>query len=196
MEYATELRSDDNRYITCVLYIYISKQAGLVLWVIQYPHLLGAIAPLLTYCWGRSYPPDCALREYFRLFHEAAGRTGRISNIAHKLKSIAVDVGFVEATEKAKKLPWAPWPTDEKMKELGRYALLNCETSFEAFGLALFTRVLGLSKEEVMRVCSESRKELRDKKIHVYNLQYVKLPLHSSSPSFYQITHPHVHVYT
>lgn len=103
-------------------------------------------------------------------------------NIAHKIKDIASEVGFVEVCEKAKKLPWAPWATDEKLKELGRYALLNCETSFEAFGLALFTRVLGLSKEEAIRVCSESRKELRNKKIHVYNLQYA-IPPHLAAPT-------------
>lgn len=138
----------------------------------QYP-LLSRALHFITHIYVCSYPPDCALRKYFSLLHEAAERTGRVINIAHKIKGIVSEAGFVEVSEKIKKLPWAPWAADEKMKELGRYTMLNCETSFEAFGLALFTRVLGLSKDDAVRVCSDSRKELRNKNIHIYNLQYV-----------------------
>lgn len=61
------------------------------------------------------------------------------------------------------------------MKELGRYALLNHETSLEVSGLALFTRELGLSKDEAIGICSNAVEELKKwGEIHVYNMQYVQ----------------------
>jgi len=119
-----------------------------------------------------SYPKECAIRTYLRLMNSAAAKIGRVMNVAHTLKGIAEEVGFTNASQKLVKLPWAPWPSDPKMKELGRFALLNCETSFEAFGLALLTRVHEMSAEEALELCQDARKELRNKRIHIYNLQY------------------------
>ena len=46
---------------------------------------------------------------------------------------------------------------------------MNSETSFEAYGLALFTRVLGMSGEEARAMCLRAQRDLKNKNIHVYN---------------------------
>lgn len=120
-----------------------------------------------------SYPKECAIRTYLHLMNSAADKIGRVMNVAHTLKGLAEEVGFTNASQTLLKLPWAPWPSDPKMKELGRFALLNCETSFEAFGLALLTRVIEMDGDEALKLCQDSRKELRNKRIHIYNLHYV-----------------------
>jgi len=74
-------------------------------------------------------------------------------------------------------MPWGPWPKDPRMKEIGYWALLNSEYSFEAYGLALFTRVLGMSGEEARELCTRAQRDLKNKHIHVYNPKYA-----SSSP--------------
>ncbi|PWW76949.1 S-adenosyl-L-methionine-dependent methyltransferase [Tuber magnatum] len=120
-----------------------------------------------------SYPKECTIRTYLHLMNSAANKIGRVMNVAHTLKGIVDDVGFTNVSQKILKLPWAPWPSDPKMKELGRFTLLNCETSFEAFGLALLTRVVGMSADEALKLCQDARKELRNKKIHIYNLHHI-----------------------
>jgi len=74
-------------------------------------------------------------------------------------------------------MPWGPWPKDPRMKEIGYWALLNSEYSFEAYGLALFTRVLGMTGEEARELCARAQRDLKNKHIHVYNPKYA-----SSSP--------------
>ncbi|RPA93777.1 S-adenosyl-L-methionine-dependent methyltransferase [Choiromyces venosus 120613-1] len=120
-----------------------------------------------------SYPKECAIRTFLRLLNSAANKTGRVMNVAHTIKGITEKAGFTKVSQKILKLPWAPWPSDPKMKELGKFALLNCETSFEAFGLALLTRVIGMSVDEALKLCQDGRKELRNKRIHIYNFHYI-----------------------
>lgn len=96
--------------------------------------------PWPNMCSVCSYPPDCALRQYLNLFQEAVARTRKPLDVAEKLKDNLISAGFIGVSKEVKKLIWSPWSTDETMKELGRYALLNHETSLEASGLALFTR--------------------------------------------------------
>jgi hypothetical protein len=46
-------------------------------------------------------------------------------------------------TRKAKE-PVGPWPKDQRLKRVGAVSLLNAETGFESYGMALFTRILGM----------------------------------------------------
>lgn len=62
-----------------------------------------------------------------------------------------------------------PWPKDRRLKDIGYWTLMNSETSFEAYGLALFTRVLGMSGEEARAMCLRAQRDLKNKNIHVYN---------------------------
>jgi hypothetical protein len=60
------------------------------------------------------------------------------------------------------------------MKDLGRYQQVNMLESMEAYSLALFTRVLGWSSQEVQVFLTGVRQELMDRRLHIYaNFHYV-----------------------
>jgi hypothetical protein len=54
------------------------------------------------------------------------------------------------------------------MKELGRYMQVNMIESMESYSMALFTRVLGWSPDEVNIFLAGVRQELTDRSLHLY----------------------------
>lgn len=54
------------------------------------------------------------------------------------------------------------------MKELGRYQQVNMLESMEAYTMALVTRVLGLSAQEVHIFLTGVREELVNRNLHIY----------------------------
>jgi len=66
------------------------------------------------------------------------------------------------------KLPMGTWPADKKQKDLGAFMLLTTESAFESFGMALFTRTLGMEAREAMELIAGAKKECRSKNIHSY----------------------------
>jgi len=117
-----------------------------------------------------SLVPDSYLRLWFELYNLAADKIG-LPPVTHKLSGMLSDAGFVEVTQTTYRLPWGPWAKDKKLKEIGAWMLANTETSFEAYGLAFMTRVLEKTHEEAQAICDKAHKELRSKKVHVYNNQ-------------------------
>jgi len=69
------------------------------------------------------------------------------------------------------KIPLGTWPADQKQKDIGAFTLLTTEHGFESFGMALFTRTLGMEAPEAVELIEGAKKESRSKKIHSYSLQ-------------------------
>ena len=84
-----------------------------------------------------------------------------------------LDAGFDKVNHEEVKVPLGTWPADKKQKDLGAFMLLTTEHAFEAFGMALFTRTLGMGAPEAKELIAEAKKESRSKKIHSYTIQYV-----------------------
>lgn len=78
------------------------------------------------------------------------------------------EAGFDNIQERVLKLPLGTWPADKAQKEMGAYFLLTAQTGFEAFGMALLTRVLGMTIEEVSVVVEGAKKDARNRSIHSY----------------------------
>jgi hypothetical protein len=76
--------------------------------------------------------------------------------------------GFVNYHETVCKLPFGSWPADKKLKLLGRWILSSMDTAFEAYGLALFTRVLNMDPKEAKELCAAAWKDVTDRKVHGY----------------------------
>ncbi|KAL8734857.1 MAG: hypothetical protein Q9166_001209 [cf. Caloplaca sp. 2 TL-2023] len=76
------------------------------------------------------------------------------------------DAGF--ANIHAEKFVWpvGSWPKDKHLKEVGAWNFLQIMEGLEAFTFALFTRQLGMSKEEVEVICAKIRSEIKNPKIH------------------------------
>lgn len=84
--------------------------------------------------------------------------------------------GFVNIHAKHYKWPVGPWAKGEKNKLLGRFALEDTMDWLPSSALALFTRMLGWSREEVEVFLATVRKEVKeDKKRHFYANVFVTL---------------------
>jgi len=96
---------------------------------------------------------------------------GQEFKIAASLDKFILDAGFDKVSHEEIKIPLGTWPADQKQKDLGAFMLLTAEHGFESFGMALFTRTLGMEAPEAVKLIEGAKKEFRSKKIHSYALQ-------------------------
>ncbi|KAI5796057.1 S-adenosyl-L-methionine-dependent methyltransferase [Pyronema domesticum] len=76
--------------------------------------------------------------------------------------------GFEDVKISVGKEPVGPWPKDPTMKKIGAMTLLHCETVFESYGMAAFTRVLGMDAKDAKILCDNARAAARNKNYHAY----------------------------
>lgn len=106
--------------------------------------------------------------QYIRWLNEASEKSGRRINIAPELKQWMIDAGFEDVTEKVYMVPLGPWPKDPKLKEVGKWEYILAPESVEAYGLRLYTQVLGWSSDEAKIHHALVRQQLRDRTVHAY----------------------------
>lgn len=119
-------------------------------------------------CDDGTLPTNSALVRWHNYMHDAASKAGfpldAISHVPDMMKT----AGFVDVVATPIKWPINTWPKDSKHKELGRWAMENFTWGCDSMSLALFTRALGWSAEEVHVFMALVRKDLRDRKMHAY----------------------------
>jgi hypothetical protein len=84
------------------------------------------------------------------------------------MKGMLEEAGFEGVVEKQYKWPINRWPRDPKFKELGLWTFACLDGGLEGLTLALYTRGLGMTQADTLKVCSEVRKDLQNPKIHGY----------------------------
>lgn len=99
---------------------------------------------------------------------EAGRKMGRPTDIVQQYKSLMIEAGLVNVTEKVFKWPSNTWPKDPKYKELGAWNLINFDEGLEAMTMALFTRVLGWSMADYTVFAARIRNDMRNRKMHTY----------------------------
>lgn len=87
------------------------------------------------------------------------------------MRPFFVEAGFENIETRVLKLPLGTWPAERAQKEMGAYFLLTAETGFEAFGMALLTRELGMSRDDVRELSDRARKDSKNRNIHSYGKQ-------------------------
>lgn len=149
-----------------------------------------------------SIPEGHVFRKASACYNGAGEQMGQTFCIWEQSKDYFDKAGFVNTVEKRFKMPLGPWPADKKMKEIGRWHLLEAYQGLEGWTLALYTRILGWSVEEVQVFLAQVREgetslsmlseELNlifvvgfaDKKIHAYtrgSIVYGQKPLESTA---------------
>lgn len=78
------------------------------------------------------------------------------------------EAGFVDVVEKHFQWPINTWPEGQRMKSLGSYYQEDLLGGLEGMSLAVLTRGLGMTKEEVVGLIREAKKDLLNKGIHAY----------------------------
>ncbi|KAF4817545.1 Secondary metabolism regulator LAE1 [Colletotrichum siamense] len=111
---------------------------------------------------------DSALWKWHDAVYQASKQMGRpIDSLSVHMDTMKA-TGFVDVKLHEFKWPLNPWPKDPHLKILGDWQFHNLSMGLEAISLALLTRVMGWTKEEVFALCALARKELRSLKIHAY----------------------------
>ena len=116
-----------------------------------------------------------AFHQYWQKLDEAAMIMGKPMRIANKLKRWYEEAGFVDVHEEVYKIPINSWPKDPQFKLIGRFWADSLAAGLQGFALALFTRYLGWTKEELEVYLVDVRQSLQDKSVHAYHKLYVTL---------------------
>jgi len=111
------------------------------------------------------------MHRYYTLVNKAAEMTGRPLNNAHKLPALLQGAGFPELVQHCYKTPIGLWPLDKHQKEIGHWMWYIAMTGFEAYALALLTRVLDMPLDEVVKLVEDTKLEVTERRIHVWNPQ-------------------------
>lgn len=81
--------------------------------------------------------------------------------------------GFVDVVQLPYMWPMNPWPRDQRLKQLGRWTEENFVEGCEAMSMALFTRNLGWTRDEVVEFSARVRADMADAQKHAYFPLYV-----------------------
>ncbi|EDO05046.1 hypothetical protein SS1G_07531 [Sclerotinia sclerotiorum 1980 UF-70] len=125
-------------------------------------------------------PPDSPLYRFADLFNNAGERTGQSMDICPTMSSKISQAGFINLHEKTYKMPLGEWSNDPKLRELGKWNLLQFDVGLEGFAVQLLTNTMEMSLPEVQLFCAQVRAAARDRRIHSYyphHLVYAQKPL-------------------
>ncbi|KAI9809366.1 MAG: hypothetical protein M1827_006878 [Pycnora praestabilis] len=111
-------------------------------------------------------PAESRLVEFFRLLMLAAVKQGLEMGIAMRFKGLAEEAGYDNIREEVVELPLGGWPKDRALKEAGLFHHAQLRDGLQGIAMALFTRVLGWTSQEVEVLLVGVRKELDDRSIH------------------------------
>ncbi|KAK0377627.1 TAM domain methyltransferase [Colletotrichum lupini] len=118
-------------------------------------------------------PENSYLAQWADEVVDAMEKINRTLKLPLKWKQLLIDRGFVDVRETIYKWPTNTWPRDKTMKDIGGWGLANLDYFLETAALGILTNIKGWSKEEVIVLCSQARKEMRDPRIHVWWPVYV-----------------------
>ena len=122
----------------------------------------------ILHCDDGSSPPDSPCGLWSQYMTEAAIKAGLDPTGDEKFEEQMKNQGFVNMRAEMLKWPIGPWPKGKKEKEIGRYTLENMLQGMQGVSLALLTRHLGWSRDEVEVFLVGVRKQILDPNSHVY----------------------------
>ncbi|KAK1490572.1 methyltransferase domain-containing protein [Colletotrichum abscissum] len=121
------------------------------------------------FCDDGSMPADSQVLRWTQLIVEATDIVGKSMAVAPTFKQMLEDAGFEDVQGRQEKWPISPWQQkDPKQRELGICSRAGTMEGLEPICMALFTRVLGWTREEVFVFCAGVRDELKQQKVHGY----------------------------
>jgi hypothetical protein len=119
-------------------------------------------------CDDGSIPKDAPLMRWNELLISAASKFGRQLDVASGHKKRLEDAGFKGVVGIKEKWPQNPWPKDPRYKELGKWVLASFHEGLTAMSMALLTRGLGWTPDEVEVFLVEVRKDIDNRNYHTY----------------------------
>ncbi|KAI5809234.1 S-adenosyl-L-methionine-dependent methyltransferase [Pyronema omphalodes] len=127
---------------------------------------------ITLFCDDGTMKPDNGLKIWADLLRESMNKMERPPLTPESMKTLLEKAGFEDIHVSEAKEPVGPWPKDPRQKRIGAMQLLNCETGLESYGIAAFTRVLGMEAEKALAVCEAGLSAARNKNYHTYGKYY------------------------
>ncbi|KAF6817437.1 TAM domain methyltransferase [Colletotrichum sojae] len=118
-------------------------------------------------------PQDSSLARWAAEVVDAMEQIGRTLRLSAMWRQLLIDRGFEDVRETIYKWPTNTWPRDRMMKDIGGWGLANLDSFLETAALGTLTNIKGWSRAEVLVLCSQARREMRDPGIHVWWPVYV-----------------------
>ncbi|KAJ0371983.1 hypothetical protein COL154_000672 [Colletotrichum chrysophilum] len=115
-----------------------------------------------------TFPKDSAFARMAILLKEAAAKMGRPWFDLPSLKTMMLEVGFVDVRLKLHKWPINDWPKDQRYKNIGTWTYDNVTNGLEAMVMAPYTRALEWTRNEVNIFLIDVRKDLKNRHFHAY----------------------------
>ncbi|PVH80984.1 S-adenosyl-L-methionine-dependent methyltransferase [Cadophora sp. DSE1049] len=109
-----------------------------------------------------------ALETWTQLIMEGTKRLGKDWTRVRRYREMMVEAGFVDVVERRYEWPVGTWARGERMKMLGLWYREDLLAGLQGFTVAVLTRALGMSGEEVEVLLVRVREDIRSNKIHVY----------------------------
>lgn len=100
--------------------------------------------------------------------YESAAKAGIDARASEKFSQQLEAQGFVNVSRVDIQWPLRPWPKGKKNKVMGKLLYENTQQAIPAIAMALFTRQLGWTKEDVDKFCEECQKDVDDVGNHFY----------------------------
>ncbi|KKA22137.1 TAM domain methyltransferase [Rasamsonia emersonii CBS 393.64] len=108
------------------------------------------------------------LRHWVAEMHKASEQFGKSMTVVETWKDELIKAGFEDVHREVIKFPIGPWAKDKKLKEIGKYHQAQVIDAIGSYTPALFTRILGYTREEAEVLCVAVRNEIRDRTLHLY----------------------------
>ena len=96
-----------------------------------------------------SITDDHIMARWSKVFLEAGEKMGRTFRIFNYAKEYISNAGFIDVKETKYKIPIGGWSSDPKMKQVGRYNLLQFTQGVEGFALFLLKDVMKVSGNSI-----------------------------------------------
>ncbi|GJC89292.1 putative methyltransferase tdiE [Colletotrichum liriopes] len=111
---------------------------------------------------------DDPMARWSTLMMEGTELIGRPITVPGIFRQLLQEAGFEDVVEHKRVWPTSPWPKNEALRELGFWTQACSLDGVEPGALALFTRVLGWTREEVLVFIASVRKDFKNRDIHAY----------------------------
>ncbi|KAK1709573.1 methyltransferase domain-containing protein [Colletotrichum lupini] len=112
--------------------------------------------------------PEHSISRTVEMLQEASELFGRPYQDPRALKSVLMETGFTGVMMQHFKWPTNSWPKEPRHKELGVWNNENLTQGWEAICMAPLTRALRWTKNEVLVLMAENRRDFCDRNIHAY----------------------------
>jgi hypothetical protein len=99
---------------------------------------------------------------WYMAVSQASIRAGKDMGPGHLEPDQLAEAGFVDVKVTGHELPIGVWPPDPDDRSTAKLWLIACLAGFEAVSLRLLTRDMGWDPDDVLRMCRNIEKELKD----------------------------------